>query len=294
VEYGSTRAFLAGEGNRTAHWSHDRYFKLGKWGPTSTSGPQGRQVTVLDLFGRPGQDPRITVSYPCSNQLIRFRAHESLSTLEGPVKNLDPLPVEMVVVDLGIDLENRADEVVKLFFTGFGSWVRQGQFDSDDIMQEVYKGILVRNQGSCPWNPSKSTFGSYVTMVSRGVISNHHRRLVRERSRESPGIRVMDEGECREVDVTEARTLSTEDAQWGSLDPVDQVDTPVERLVFYLIEHAVHEEDVVPLVKMARLLDQGFKRREIASKLSLSQDRYLDLLRSLRAHTASWAASGAL
>lgn len=89
----------------------------------------------------------------------------------------------------GIDLAKRGIEVRKLFFAGFGRRVLQAGYDPEDVLQEVYQGILVRNQGKCPWDPAKSSFGHYVHMVASCVVSNYgrkHKRCLEEASETPP------------------------------------------------------------------------------------------------------------
>lgn len=78
---------------------------------------------------------------------------------------------------LGIDLALRGHEVRKLFYAGgfTGSLLRDG-IDPDEFLQEVYRGILARNRGACPWDSKKSSFGHYVHLVIRCVLSNYLRR----------------------------------------------------------------------------------------------------------------------
>lgn len=84
---------------------------------------------------------------------------------------------------LGIDLSVRGHEVRKLFYAGgfTGTLVREG-IDPEEFLQEVYRGLLARNRGTCPWDHKKSSFGHYVHIVIRCVLSNYLRR---ERLRDS-------------------------------------------------------------------------------------------------------------
>jgi hypothetical protein len=93
---------------------------------------------------------------------------------------------------LGIDLEERGGEVRKLFYAGgfTGVLLRQG-IDPDEFLQEVYRGILARNRGACPWDHKKSSFGHYVHIIIRCVLSNYLRRERLHESREA----VTDDGE---------------------------------------------------------------------------------------------------
>jgi DNA-directed RNA polymerase specialized sigma24 family protein len=288
--YNSTKDFLAGERGTTAHWTHDQYFKLGKWNPIE------RQplLTVLDLFQSAHTAEALSISTCRSRRRVSFKGDPAITTAvggsaaRGPGRGRVPLGV---VGPLGIDLENRSGEVVKLFYKGYGSWVRKSQFDTDDMMQEVYKGILVRNQGRCPWDPAKSSFGSYVTMVAGGVISNHHRRTMRRRGREIVGVRGWDNGSLIDIDVAESNTLSTSDGHWADPEPEGLGnERPVDRLLDYLADHVTGQE-LDQLQAIASMLDHGFKRHEIPSKLRLTKIQYAALLKSLRAWTASWAES---
>lgn len=81
--------------------------------------------------------------------------------------------------DLGIDLAKRGKGVRRLFFAGFAKQIVKKGFDPEDVLQEIYKGILIRNLGKCPFDPMKSSFGHYVHMVSGCILSNYYRRYGR-------------------------------------------------------------------------------------------------------------------
>lgn len=84
---------------------------------------------------------------------------------------------------LGIDLAVRGHEVRKLFYAGgFTGVLTRENIDPDEFLQEVYRGLLARNRGTCPWDVKKSSFGHYVHIVIRCVLSNYLRR---ERLRDS-------------------------------------------------------------------------------------------------------------
>jgi len=291
--YSSTKEFLAGEKGSTAHWTHDRYFKLGKWNPDPCSSPNPDHLTVLDLFAPSAQDTSLALAPPCPGPVVSFTGHEAITAVEGPRKNPGRAPVSWAgEVLTGIDLENRSKEVAKLFFKAYGSWTRKAQFDDDDVLQEIYKGVLVRNYGKCPWDPSRSTFGNYVTMVARGVVFNHYRRETRRERREFVGYKHVDRGRVIDVDVSETRNLTSADVMWSN-DPEIEGEGPLDRLLLYLGDHA-HPSEAQLLKDMATMLDLGFKRREIIVKLKLVSGEYTSLNEKLRAHTTAWALSGCL
>jgi len=87
-------------------------------------------------------------------------------------------------VAVGIDLAVRGIEVRKLLYAGFGLRMARAGYDPEEVLQEVYRGILVRNRGKCPFDVRKSSFGHYVHMVIECILSNYHRRESRRRDAE--------------------------------------------------------------------------------------------------------------
>lgn len=91
-------------------------------------------------------------------------------------------------VKKGIDLENRANEVRKLFYAGFGARCVASGYNPEDVLQEIYKGLIARNRGICPFDPRKSTFGHYVHMVCGCILANYHRKAKKTKNHETVGL----------------------------------------------------------------------------------------------------------
>ena len=110
----------------------------------------------------------ITSGYPFIQELI-FREEEShiLETLL--IKEFEDLFSKK-----GINLETLYEDVRKIVISGFAKKVKSS--DLEDIIQEIYKGILIRNKGICPFDSNKSSFGSYVYMVSGCIIANYYQK----------------------------------------------------------------------------------------------------------------------
>ena len=160
--------------------SFDRYFRLGRF---SRQKFQESKNNILDLFCEtPGGKTLMT-----SGGLLEV-------SLLTPLKNtpVKKTPCIGAVVEeplLGIDLENRSHEVAKLFYAGFARRVFRSGYDPEDVLQDVYRGLLARNMGTCPWDIKKSSFGHYVHMVIGCILANYHRREIRRTSHEQVGIR---------------------------------------------------------------------------------------------------------
>jgi len=93
-------------------------------------------------------------------------------------------------VQLGIDLQNRGHEVRKLLYAGFGGRISRKGYEIEDVLQEVYKGLIARNNGKCPWDARISSFGHYVHMVCGCILSNYERKMARRREFEQTGMYV--------------------------------------------------------------------------------------------------------
>lgn len=109
---------------------------------------------------------------------------------------------------LGIDLAARGHEVRKLMWAGFGHKILRAGYDPEDVLQEVFRGILARNIGKCPWDARKSSFGHYVHMVIGCVLTNYHRKQQSVRGSEVIGARGSggEVGDAARVAVAVERT----------------------------------------------------------------------------------------
>jgi DNA-directed RNA polymerase specialized sigma24 family protein len=84
----------------------------------------------------------------------------------------------------GIDLTKKHLEVKKLFRKHCLNLCYINNCDPEDVLQEVYKGILIRNKGKCPYDEKKSAFSTYVVMVSRCVTINYINKARKRAQRE--------------------------------------------------------------------------------------------------------------
>lgn len=187
VKYGTNRQALIalvnrtpspGPGLRDPKTTFDRYFRRGKY--------QRDTFPELDTLSIFRHDERLALPLPPAHSALNRRASE-LAVL--PPRNL------------GIDLEKRGHEVRKLFYAGFARRVAARGYDPEDVLQELYKALLIRNAGKCPWDPQKSSFGHYVHMVAGCIISNYNRKFGRLETHEVFGIS-NSKGEV--IDVAEA------------------------------------------------------------------------------------------
>ena len=65
------------------------------------------------------------------------------------------------VKTLGIDVEKHKDDIKNLFYKRQGQKLMKTGVNTEEVLQEVYKGLLIRNRGSCPFDPEKSAMSTF-------------------------------------------------------------------------------------------------------------------------------------
>lgn len=140
-----------------------------------------------------------------------------------------PPPTILIPRGVGVDLVNRGHEVRKLFFAGFGRQVARAGYDPEDVLQEVYQGILIRNEGICPFDPTKSSFGHYVHMICGCVVSNYHRKHSRYTSKEVFGVPTFDGVSLDVAESDIAVDCNTQDKETETLSDIKSIGRKLRR-----------------------------------------------------------------
>jgi len=273
--------------------SFRRYFGLA----TTQTPPQ---PGILDLLGVP--TPVVPTTHP-------IRSSRSPRPCRTPLRPVLPLLWESLIVEaprpplldeslvvapvvgpeLGIDLAARAYEVRKLLFAGFGGRIARYGYEGEDVLQEVYRGLLARNVGICPFDVRKSSFGHYVHIVISCVLSNYHRKLRRRAQFEQVGFTALNRGRGAQtlwiqVDAAEAAVgfsgheniesgVSTELAVNSLAEVVTMTDRPETELAIVVLP----------------LMAEGYQRSEIAVRLGEDPVRVSRALALIRATAREWA-----
>lgn len=251
---------------RDPHLTFERYFRIGKHSRRTYP-----TVDTLDLF-QPSSPLSVWVEdtdAPISVAVTR----PLLSTANPAISIHKPT---------GVDLAKRGHEVRKLFYAGFSRRVMRYGYDPEDVLQEIYKGILVRNQGKCPFDASKSSFGHYVHMVCGCVVSNYHRRYSRLRRNESFGVLSHDN---EIVDVAEADIAVDEPIQEDGVFMMSAAEDLTSRVREYA---AIHGMDTQMVVECAELLVKGQRRSEIAAYIGRSNSQVGRMLKVIRDIAGEW------
>ena len=185
---------------------------------------------------------------------------------------------------------NRGTEVRKLLFAGFGQWISTANYDPDDVLQEVFKGLLARNRGKCPWDARKSSFGHYVHMVCRGILSNYHRKVKRRREFETTGVSGFTDGAFGTTDVGSSQVLSAPASAPANLSGMAEAQDALT--VFLEASERAHTRDGQMAVRIVPLVQVGMTRAEIADELGVSRASVSRGLTYLRSQAAQWQAQG--
>lgn len=278
ARYTSARSLLAAlTGNKHHGLTFDRYFGIDPMWCVPEGG------SVLDLFAVP---PAAVAE---AKKLTVAPSH-AVSARKSPKQ------AGLTVGSLGIDLERRGHEVRKILFAGFGSRIMRSGYDPEEVLQEIYRGILARNRGKCPFDEKKSSFGHYVHMVCECILNNYHRREQRRREVEQVGmsapVSMRDEGEGTSgyVDAASAadRILVAPREGWASPEG-DGMPEAMRRFRDHLVQKAKQGAEVDPLgPTVAEMLVAGHGRREIAKATGVSPGRVAAIITALREHASDW------
>jgi len=190
---------------------------------------------------------------------------------------------------LGVDLAKRGVEVAKLLRAACGQAITSWGYDFEDVLQEVYKGILRRNRGDGAFDPTRATFGYYITMVCRCVFSNYHAREQRRRGRETSGA-----WDCHRTPVDAGKL-----AVCAPLDNVDlelvEVSECMRDLADFITDQEQSWRQDATLYQDARLAKRvlplvyaGKRRSEIAKELGISPPAIGRALSYLRGAAKEW------
>lgn len=263
-EYRSKRQALIALVNKTPvpdrgaydpHTSFDRYFRLGRY-----QREEPLKFDILELLAMPANELVVVQSPPL-------------------VLNDESLSVVLPAAGLGIDLSQRAIEVRRLFFSGFARKVLWYGYDPEDVLQDIYQGIMVRNTGKCSFDPAKSSFGHYIHMVCGCIISNYRRRYSRLERNEVFGI---DDHEGEPQDVAASDLAVTR--------PMDDANMHLTGELSVIVKRDAEASGINPdlAVESMFLLGSGMKNKEISSQLNVSPATVSKILRLIRKSATEW------
>lgn len=274
VTYPTTRQMLIGLTHHpeARHWTFDRYFRLGRFSTETPFQPPLEDSPIMALFG-PGAT--LTTMVQSGPLLKSGPASPNLLTVAPAIKN-----------GLGIDLQNRSGEVAKLLFAGYGRRIYSWGYDPEDVLQEVYKGLLIRNQGTCPWDARKSSFGHYVHLVCGCLLSNYHRKESRRRAVEQIGLNAATDDGFVNVDAADACATRIECASYLDTTPMVNKD-----FIDFLCSKVPPQEGRQMALQVLPFAIEGHGRQEIAAALNVPLAHVARALKTIKTTMSDWSMS---
>lgn len=194
----------------------------------------------------------------------------STSVPEVEIKNDYSLSVER---RRGIDLSENYRDVKRLFYAGFSKRVFAMGYDPEEVFQELCKGILIRNNGKCVFDPEKSSLGHYVHMVTNCIISNYNRKHSRIRRTESVGY-MGEDGEVVDLSSVDIPVEAEQLSALSAHDIVNSVNRSVPR------QMGQYGRDKVSLA--VKMITEGRGRSEIVEATGLTVGAVSKIIKAVR------------
>jgi len=101
--------------------------------------------------------------------------------IKAPIVNTIPRGIKK---KLGIDVEAKYQDIKSIFYRHFAPICFKNKVDPEEVLQEVYYGLEIRNRGTCPFDPAKSSMSTYIVLVARGVVFNYLKKTKNSRENE--------------------------------------------------------------------------------------------------------------
>lgn len=278
----------------------------------STSVPQGSQPSKLTVSkrSRARSKAKLVVEAPWWEDKVVVSGTRPLpsgSWVRKPSKLTVAKPkrrrkkAKLTVVEdepeLGIDLEKRGHEVRKLFYSGFRKRVYRLGYDIEDVLQEVYRGLLARNIGKCPFDPRKSSFGHYVHIVTECVLRNYMRKQRRIAKHETVGCYSMTDDGWGMVDAAQV-AAETSYQSMAAVEEETSIDMAMESLAERVMETGRPEAALAVLALPH--VREGCQRRDVVARVgeeigeTLKPSEVSKALSLLRSVTREWAQDNGL
>ena len=188
------------------------------------------------------------------------------------------LLIDTVVAEpksVGIDLSSKHRDIKRLMYSGYGKVIHYNGYDPEDVLQEIYRGILARNNGKCPFDESKSSFGHYVHMVIGCILSNYHRKRNKWKENECKAKGYDEDGNYGEIDCGQLAMVEE-----GYCEDVSY-DRAKEELLIHCTTRV--KKDLVQYLRpVLELLSLGHTQTHIGQNLGLSRAIVNKIVKKLR------------
>jgi RNA polymerase sigma factor (sigma-70 family) len=140
---------------------------------------ENQTLTAKEFKVHYGKTPK---GYFNTKQIDRLKGLFSIfDVIKAPVNTTIP---RIINKKLGIDIEAKYQDIKSIFYRHFAPICFKNKVDSEDVLQEVFLGLEIRNKGTCPFDPAKSSMSTYIVLVARGVVFNYLKKTKNSRENE--------------------------------------------------------------------------------------------------------------
>lgn len=190
----------------------------------------------------------------------------------------------------GIDLENRGIEVRKILFARFGRKIVAMGYDPHDVLQEVYRKLLVANQGQHPYDAEKSSFGHYVYMVCDSALRNYRKKEERRRKKLKLGVAVFEDDRRVILDAGDAVESKHRISASGDLVHSPELEMAGAMAIQSLCERIGYGSSQQDLAcRMVVAFHEGCTRRELGRRLGASSREIREAFDLVKENATAWA-----
>lgn len=212
-----------------------------------TGHPRGRNWSFSRYFEPTEPDPAPLWAYP----------------VESPKK---PAPGKSES-PRGIDVAKKYQDIKKIFCHGFRPQLlalRGSGVDEEDLLQEVYLGILSRNEknGKGKFDPTRSSFSHYVHLVARSKTNQIGRKQVRW---------------GKEIPIEENHPEEPSTASEGQ-----------EKVLLQDFLNHLEKTGNIKMVEVVQGIGLGLSGRELAAHLGKNLSETKRLLKQIRQAASDW------
>lgn len=181
------------------------------------------------------------------------------------------------ITAIGIDVSDKRKDIAKLLYTACGRAIKKYGYEFDDVYQEVCIGIIIRNRGRGAYDPVRSSFGHYVTMVCNSVFRNFHAKEQKKKNREVIGVRNLS-GEMVDVGDT-AESVTDEYPELSEITDIDKyLDLVAERSSDPRISWEIKTNKDVYRKILGGII-AGFSKDEISKMIGVSRPQIYKILK---------------
>lgn len=188
----------------------------------------------------------------------------------------------------GIDLKGRGIEVKKILFAKFGRKIVNMGYDPHDVLQEVYRKLLVANQGQHPYSPEKSSFGHYVYMVCDSALRNYRKKEERRRKKLKLGIAMFEDDRRVVMDAGDA--VESKQGATGGIVLSPEIETAGAMAIKSLCDRIGAISSAQELAcRIVVAFHEGCTRRELSRHLGANSRDIREAFELVRENATAWA-----